>query len=107
LTRCHGAQVSKFTCKQDILKLKQGIVHILEAINGAPRGRKHALLAISVEELEPEEQCKMQEDPEADEDAEYQDAEGNVHMMDEQGNLEVSHLLLGLLRITYYNSRIP
>ncbi|KAG2154320.1 uncharacterized protein EDB93DRAFT_1248520 [Suillus bovinus] len=75
LTRCRGAQ---------------GVVHIFEAINGAPRGRKCALLAISVEELEPEEQCKMQEDPEADEDAEYQDAEGDVHMMDEQGNLKDS-----------------
>jgi hypothetical protein len=78
----------------------------LEAIDGAPRGRKRALSAISVEELEPEEQCEIWEDPEADEDAEYQDTEGDVHTTDEQGNLEVSRLLLGLLRITYYDSGI-
>ncbi|KAG2143882.1 hypothetical protein BD769DRAFT_1382947 [Suillus cothurnatus] len=45
----------------------------------------------------------MQEDPEADEDAEYQDAEGNVHMTDEQGNLE---MLVGIVETANSNKPI-
>ncbi|KAG2114748.1 uncharacterized protein F5147DRAFT_677789 [Suillus discolor] len=67
----------------------KGVVHILEAINDAPRGKKRTLSTVSVEEPGPEEQCEMQEDPEADEDAEYQDAEGDVPMTDEGGDVEV------------------
>ncbi|KAG2125991.1 hypothetical protein DEU56DRAFT_916271 [Suillus clintonianus] len=67
----------------------QSIVHMVETVNNAPRGKKRALSAVSVEDLGPEEQCEMQEDNDADEDDEYQDVDDDVVMMDQEDDLEV------------------
>ncbi|KAG2029182.1 hypothetical protein BDR03DRAFT_987923 [Suillus americanus] len=73
-----------------------GVVHMIETVDDAMRGRKRTLSTTSLDDLEPEEPCEMEEDdadeyiPDKDEGA-AEDEDEDVEMTDQQGDIiEVS-----------------
>ncbi|KAG2365853.1 hypothetical protein BDR07DRAFT_1480915 [Suillus spraguei] len=74
----------------------QGVMHMIETIDDAMRGRKRTLSTTSLDDLEPEEPREMEEDdadeyiPDKDEGA-AEDEDEDVEMTDQQGDIiEVS-----------------
>jgi hypothetical protein len=79
-----------------MLKSMQGVMHIIETVNDATRGRKHTLSTTSLDDLEPKEPHEMEEDDadkyisNEDEDV-AEDEDEDVDMTDQQGDIiEVS-----------------
>ncbi|KAG1732518.1 hypothetical protein EDB19DRAFT_1912030 [Suillus lakei] len=63
----------------------QGIMHIFQTTDDAPRGQKRGFSTVLLDDFKPEEQCEMEEDQDADEDVWDED----VVMTDRQGDIEV------------------
>ncbi|KAG2050394.1 hypothetical protein BDR06DRAFT_1064878 [Suillus hirtellus] len=66
----------------------QGVMHMIETVDDAMRGRKCTLSTTSLDDLEPEERREMEEDQDADE--HIPDKDEDVEMMDQQGDIEMS-----------------
>ncbi|KAG0692645.1 hypothetical protein DFH29DRAFT_1008290 [Suillus ampliporus] len=64
----------------------QGVVHIIETVDDATRGRKRTLSTTLLDDLKPEEQHEMEEDQDADE--YIPDEDEDVDMTDQQGDIE-------------------
>ncbi|KAG2118677.1 uncharacterized protein F5147DRAFT_647830 [Suillus discolor] len=66
----------------------QGVMHIIETVDDATMGRKCTLSTTSLDDLEPEERRKMEEDQDADK--HIPDEDEDVDMTDQQGDMEMS-----------------
>ncbi|KAG2147839.1 uncharacterized protein EDB93DRAFT_1103922 [Suillus bovinus] len=64
----------------------QGVMHINETVDDAMRGQKHTLSTTSLDD--PEEQCEMEEDQDANE--HILDKDEDVDMTDQQSDMELS-----------------
>ncbi|KAG1786220.1 uncharacterized protein HD556DRAFT_1449957 [Suillus plorans] len=65
----------------------QGVVHMIETVDDATRGRKCTLSTTLLDDLEPKEWREMEEDQDANE--HIPDEDEDVEMTDQQGDIEV------------------